>query len=92
MCVAIPARVVEVTPDGHFAVVDFSSVRRTINVDLLAADGGVATDEWVLVHAGFAMAKIDAAAAAAQLEFLRQLGEASEELEEFGGYSAEARE
>lgn len=86
MCVAIPARIVEVSEDRHFAVVEVSGVRRTINVDLLAADGGASPDDWVLVHAGFAMSRIRPDEAAAQIEFLESMGDWNEARGEFGAY------
>ena len=59
MCLGIPGRIVEITDAADcLAKVDVSGVRRTISVRLLA-DDMPEPDEWVLVHVGFAMAKID---------------------------------
>lgn len=59
MCLGIPGQVVEmVDADNHIAKVDVSGVRRNISVRLLA-DQGLSVDDWVLVHVGFAMARID---------------------------------
>lgn len=76
MCLAIPTEVVElIADDPELAVVEVSGVRRTINVGLLTGDTVVPGD-WVLVHVGFAMSKIDEAEARATLDLLEQLGQA----------------
>lgn len=76
MCLAIPGEVVEIL-DEHpdLAKVDVSGVRRTINVGLLAGEG-VRCGDWVLIHVGFALSKIDEEEARATLEFLETLGKA----------------
>jgi hydrogenase expression/formation protein HypC len=76
MCLGIPAEVVEFVPGrGDLVKVDVAGVRRVISVGLLG-DGEVETGDWVLVHVGFAMSKIDQAEAAATLELLSGLGQA----------------
>jgi len=76
MCLAIPTEVVEVRADDpEMAVVEVSGVRRTINVGLLASDG-IQPGDWVLVHVGFAMSKIDETEARATLRLLEELGQA----------------
>ena len=84
MCLGIPGQVVEITdPGAHLAKVDVNGIRRTISVRLLAADGLVAGD-WVLVHVGFAMAKIDQREADLTLEAVRRMGQAyTDELDAF---------
>lgn len=52
MCLAIPARVVELT--GSDAVVEVEGTRRAANLSMLK---GVAIGDYVLVHAGFAIQK-----------------------------------
>jgi hydrogenase expression/formation protein HypC len=81
MCLAIPGRVLEILDEAdHLAKVDVAGVRRTVNVGLL---DGVAPDDWVLIHVGFAMSRIDEAEAEATYALLRQMGAAYEqELEE----------
>ncbi|HEX8870108.1 MAG TPA: HypC/HybG/HupF family hydrogenase formation chaperone, partial [Lentzea sp.] len=76
MCLGIPGEVVELLA-GHpdLAKVDVSGVRRTINIGLLA-DEGVTEGDWVLIHVGFAMSKIDEEEARSALEFLETLGKA----------------
>ena len=85
MCLGIPGQIVEmVDPDHHIAKAEVSGVRRNVNVGLLA-DGPDAVEigDWVLIHVGFAMSKIDEAEAAQTREFLELLGEPYEqELEE----------
>jgi hydrogenase expression/formation protein HypC len=82
VCLAIPGRVVEVEPEHQLlAVVDVGGVRRNVNVALLEI-GAVAPGDWVLVHVGFALGKIDEAQAQEQLQLLRALGEDRGEVDE----------
>jgi hydrogenase expression/formation protein HypC len=60
---------------NHIAKVDVSGVKRNVNVALVHADGIVAGD-WVLIHVGFAMSKIDEQEAQLTLDLLREMGEA----------------
>ncbi|MCA1005179.1 HypC/HybG/HupF family hydrogenase formation chaperone [Rhodococcus hoagii] len=74
MCLGIPGQVVQmVDTEQHLAKVDVNGVQRTISVRLLADDGLVVGD-WVLVHVGFAMAKIDEAEAALTLDQVQKMG------------------
>lgn len=84
MCLGIPGQVVEIVdPEAHLAKVDVSGVQRTISVRLLAEEGLQASD-WVLVHVGFAMAKIDEKEAELTLQAVQQMGQAyTDELEAF---------
>ncbi len=76
MCLGIPGEIVEVPDDrSDLATVDVAGVRRPINTALVGA-GGIRVGDWVLVHVGFAMSKIDEAEAAATLELLSGLGQA----------------
>jgi hydrogenase expression/formation protein HypC len=76
MCLGIPGEVVEIHPEhADLAKVDVSGVRRMINIGLLA-DDPPAPGEWVLIHVGFALSKIDEAEAAAALQFLEGIGQA----------------
>ena len=85
MCLGIPGQIVElVDHHHHIAKAEVSGVRRNVNVGLLA-DGpdAVGVGDWVLIHVGFAMSKVDEEEANATREFLLSLGEAYEaELEE----------
>jgi hydrogenase expression/formation protein HypC len=85
VCLAIPGQVVEVVDDQkRLAKVDVAGVRRTVNVGLLdGEDGGVVPGDWVLIHVGFAMSKVDEQEAKATHDMLVGMGENYEqELEE----------
>jgi len=59
MCLGIPGEVIELHPEqADLAKVDVSGVRRMINIGLLSDDPPV-PGEWVLIHVGFALSKID---------------------------------
>lgn len=92
MCLAIPGRVVSmVDEDNRLAEVEIGGVRRTVNVGLLdGEDGGAAAGDWVLVHVGFAMSKVDEEQARETLALLESLGqEYEDELEEIRGSAIE---
>ena len=73
MCLAIPGRVLEfVDPDRQLARVDIAGVKRTIHVGLLLPEG-LGPGDWVLVHVGFALSKIDDEEAQRTLAFLKEL-------------------
>ena len=76
MCLAIPGQVLELVDDGNrLAKVDVAGVQRTINVGLLDTDGaGAAAGDWVLIHVGFAISKVDEEEAAATLALLEGMG------------------
>jgi len=63
---------------NRLAQVEVAGVRRTVNVGLLDGDGVVSGD-WVLVHVGFALSKVDEDEAHATLALLREMGEAYEQ-------------
>jgi hydrogenase expression/formation protein HypC len=88
MCLGIPGRIVEITDVANcLAKVDVSGVQRTISVRLLEKDMPE-PDEWVLVHVGFAMAKIDEREALLTLAAMQKLGETyTEELDAFNSTS-----
>ena len=87
MCLAIPGRVVELNADQPlFAKVEVGGVRRSVNIGLLD-EGTVATGDWVLIHVGFAMSKIEESQAADQLRMLRALGEDQLAIDEVRGYT-----
>ena len=76
MCLGIPGEVVELHPaNPDLAKVEVAGVRRNINIGLLA-DEGVAPGDWVLIHVGFAMSKIDEEEAALALASLQLMGQA----------------
>lgn len=75
MCLGIPGEVVEILSDRpDLAMVDVSGVQRAINIGLL--DEAPAPGEWILIHVGFALSKIDESEAKATLEFLESIGQA----------------
>jgi hydrogenase expression/formation protein HypC len=77
MCLAIPGQVLELVDEpNRLARVDVAGVRRNVNVALL---DGVAPGDWVLIHVGFAMSKVDEEEARSTLDLLRQMGEAYEQ-------------
>jgi hydrogenase expression/formation protein HypC len=79
MCLGIPGQVIELFEDEpDLARVDVSGVKRAINIGLLEGETVVAGD-WVLIHVGFAMSKIDEEEARSALEFLESIGEAYDE-------------
>jgi hydrogenase expression/formation protein HypC len=85
MCLAIPGQVVDIVdPVNQIAKVDVVGVRRNINVSLLAGEGrGVQPGDWVLIHVGFAISRVDEEEAHATRALLEQMGqEYEQELEE----------
>ena len=85
MCLAIPGHVVEVVDEqNRLATVEVAGVRRTVNIGLLDVDGSsAAPGDWVLIHVGFALSRIDEEEAQATLRLLREMGaEYEQELEE----------
>jgi hydrogenase expression/formation protein HypC len=77
MCLAIPGRVVEIADEQNLlARVDVAGVCRNVNVGLLE---DVRPDDWVLIHVGFALSKVDEDEATATLRLLEEMGEAYEQ-------------
>jgi hydrogenase expression/formation protein HypC len=85
MCLAIPGQIVEMVDEANrLAKVDVAGVRRSVNVGLLDEDGAaVGTGDWVLIHVGFAISRIDEEEAVATRRLLEGMGaEYETELEE----------
>jgi hydrogenase expression/formation protein HypC len=79
MCLGIPGEIIEVAGDGSgLARVDVSGVRRQINIGLLD-EQVLAPGDWVLIHVGFAMSKIDEDEARITLDLLGAMGRAYED-------------
>jgi hydrogenase expression/formation protein HypC len=79
MCLGIPGQLVDLAGDHpHLATVEITGVRRRINIGLLE-DEGLQVGDWVLIHVGFAMSKIDEEEAARALEGLQLMGQAYDE-------------
>ena len=81
MCLAIPGQIVEITDaENSLARVEVVGVRRTVNVGLL---DDVEPGDWVLIHVGFALSKVDEEEALATRRLLELMGaEYEQELEE----------
>jgi hydrogenase expression/formation protein HypC len=70
MCLAIPARVTELLGDEQ-AVVDIGGVQKQISLALL---DGVAAGDYVILHVGYAIAKLDEGEAAKTLALFAEMG------------------
>ena len=85
MCLGIPGRVVSITDaENALGLVDVGGVRRVTNL-LCVLDGRAPEDcvgDWVLVHVGFAMSRIDPEEAERTLALLEELGEVQQELDQ----------
>ncbi|MBL4756726.1 MAG: HypC/HybG/HupF family hydrogenase formation chaperone [Rhizobiales bacterium] len=85
MCLGIPGQVVEISDAVRkLGLVDVSGVKREVNLACIINEDHALEDcigDWVLVHVGFAMSRIDEKEAALTMEVLRELGEAQEEIE-----------
>jgi hydrogenase expression/formation protein HypC len=89
MCLAIPGRIVDISPDQpNKAVVEVVGVRRNVDLGLLQHNLPVAGD-WVLIHAGFAMSKISEDDALDLMLTLCMLGEPEAAMQEVKGDCAE---
>ncbi len=75
MCLGIPGQIVEFVDEARqLAKVDVASVRRTVHVGLLLPEG-LDVGDWVLIHVGFAISKIDEDEARRTIAFLEELGD-----------------
>jgi hydrogenase expression/formation protein HypC len=81
MCLGIPGQIVEIVDDeNRIAKAEVSGVRRNVNIGLLTeGEDAVGIGDWVLIHVGFAMSKIDEEEARQTLQFLEMLGEPYEQ-------------
>jgi hydrogenase expression/formation protein HypC len=70
MCVAIPMRVVEI--NGNEAVCEYEGIKRTARIDLLSE---VKVGDYVLIHVGFVIQKIDIDSAEETLKLYKQMQE-----------------
>jgi hydrogenase expression/formation protein HypC len=85
VCLAIPGQILEITDAANrLAKVEVVGVRRTVNIGLLDMDGDAAQPgDWVLIHVGFALSKVDEEEALATRRALERMGsEYEQELEE----------
>ena len=94
MCLGIPGKIVRIDDVARkLATVDVAGVKRQINIACIIDEAHPVehcVGDWVLVHVGFAMARIDEREAAATLQILQELGEAQAELEASGSLRAES--
>ena len=84
MCLGIPGQIVEVADrEGGLATVDVSGVRRSVSVALVDEPAApIEEGDWVLIHVGFALARIDEEQARETLELLHRGAELQRELDE----------
>lgn len=76
MCLGIPGQIVEIVDkDLQIARIDVSGIKRTVSVALVAQEG-IQPGDWVLIHVGFAMSKIDEQEARETMHLLQQMGQA----------------
>jgi len=76
MCLGIPGEIVELLADREdFAMVSVAGVKRVVNIGLLE-DEELAAGDWILIHVGFALSKIDEAEAAHSIRMLEGMGQA----------------
>jgi len=85
MCLGIPGRIVTIDDAAkRLATVDVGGVKRQVNIACIVNDAypvEACVGDWVLVHVGFAMSRIDEQEAAETLKILTELGEAQAEIE-----------
>ena len=83
MCLAIPGKIVEIVDeDNSIAKVEVGGVKRNINIGMLGKEEARVGD-YVLIHVGFAMSKVDEKEAEDTLRILKEIGEFDLELEQF---------
>jgi hydrogenase expression/formation protein HypC len=76
MCLGIPGEIVEILTDHEdLAMVSVEGVKRVVNIGLLE-DEPLVPGDWILIHVGFALSKIDEREAKASLEWLTGVGDA----------------
>jgi hydrogenase expression/formation protein HypC len=78
MCLAVPSRVINI--DNLLATVDVFGARREVSLILLPEEAQVG--EYVLVHAGFAIQKVDEAVALDSMKLIREYAEALEDYDD----------
>jgi hydrogenase expression/formation protein HypC len=76
MCLGIPGEIVEIMTDrDDFAMVSVAGVKRAVNIGLLD-DKELAPGDWILIHVGFALSKIDEEEATHAIKMLEGMGQA----------------
>ncbi|RMG34994.1 MAG: HypC/HybG/HupF family hydrogenase formation chaperone [Gammaproteobacteria bacterium] len=83
MCLGIPGQIVElIDPENMMAKVEVAGVKRPVNIACIVDEAHppeACVGDWVLVHVGFAMSRIDHEEAERTLEILAELGDLQEE-------------
>ncbi len=83
MCLAIPGRIVEIVDvENQIAKVEVGGVKRNINIGMLDREEARVGD-YVLIHVGFAMSRIDEKEAEETLRVLKEIGQYEEEISQF---------
>lgn len=84
MCLGIPGKIIKIDDAGKkLATADFGGVKRQVNIACIVSETHPVEScvgDWVLVHVGFAMSRIDETEAAETLKILVELGEAQAEI------------
>lgn len=93
MCLGIPGRIIRIDDVARkLATADVSGVKRQVNIACIVDEQHpveACVGDWVLIHVGFAMSRIDEAEAAETLRILTELGEAQQELDAMRRSAAE---
>jgi hydrogenase expression/formation protein HypC len=83
MCLAIPGKIVEIVDaENHLAKVEVGGVRRNVNIGMLDQEN-TRVGDYVLIHVGFAMSKVDEVEAKETLRILEELGQYEAEFDQF---------
>lgn len=83
MCLAIPGKIIEIVdPENHIAKVEVGGVRRNINTGMLD-EAETQVGNYVLIHVGFAMSRIDEHEAHETLRILEEIGQYEDEFSQF---------
>ena len=83
MCLAIPGKIVEIVDEeNRIAKVEVGGVRRNVNVGMLGREEAL-VGNYVLIHVGFAMTRIDEREAQETLRVLEEIGQYQDELDQF---------
>jgi hydrogenase expression/formation protein HypC len=83
MCLAIPGKIIEIVDaENHIAKVEVGGVRRNINTGMLD-ESETQIGNYVLIHVGFAMSRIDEHEAQETLRILEEIGQYEDEFSQF---------
>jgi hydrogenase expression/formation protein HypC len=81
MCLGIPGKIIEIVDaENGIAKAEVSGVRRNVSIQLLADEQPpLRTGDWILIHVGFALCRLDEGEAENTLRLLQEMGDAYEE-------------